>query len=496
MHRMKTLEQLQFDNSYARLPDLFWSAHQPSPLDHSFLIHFNEQAAGLIGLDPQQAQRPDFVDIITAKTPLPGYQPVALCYAGHQFGHYVPRLGDGRAILLGEIKTDTNAKWDLQLKGAGQTLYSRGGDGRAVLRSTIREYLCSEAMHGLGIPTTRALCMTGSCEEVYRERIEAGAMLLRMAPSHVRFGSFEYFYYNNRFDDLRTLADYVLQQHYPHLQEASNPYLALLEEAVRRTAQLIAQWQAVGFSHGVMNTDNMSILGLTLDYGPYGFFDQYQPDFICNHSDHQGRYAFNRQPDIGLFNVSCLAQALLPLIDKQPEHSAEIATEALRAYEPQFKTHFAELMRGKLGLREARENDEYLWNDLFSNMEQNQVDYTLLFRALSEADPDLRTRKARGLFLDRSSCDAWLKAYHARLRSEGRNTTERSIHMKRSNPKYILRNYIAEFAIRKAEDDADFSEIDTLMRLLQNPYEEQPEFEHYAGHPPAWAEGIEVSCSS
>jgi uncharacterized protein YdiU (UPF0061 family) len=289
---LKTLEQLQFDNSYARLPETFWSPHQPAPLEDHFLVHFNKKAADLIELDHEQANRPDFVDIISSASPLPGYESIAACYAGHQFGHYVPRLGDGRAILLGEVKTDANRKWDLQLKGGGLTLYSRDGDGRAVLRSTIREYLCSEAMHGLGIPTTRALCITGSNDEVYREKIETGAMLLRMAPSHVRFGSFEYFYYRQQLDDLKTLADYVVTGHFPHLVNKENPYLSLLKEVINSTAKLIAQWQSVGFAHGVMNTDNMSILGLTLDYGPYGFLDNYDPGYICNHSDHHGRYAF------------------------------------------------------------------------------------------------------------------------------------------------------------------------------------------------------------
>jgi uncharacterized protein YdiU (UPF0061 family) len=490
---MKTLEQLEFDNSYARLPEGFWSRHKPQPLDDHYLVHFNRQAADLIELDHAQAERPDFVDIISAASPLPDYDTIAACYAGHQFGHYVPRLGDGRAILLGEVKTSANTKWDLQLKGGGQTLYSRQGDGRAVLRSTIREYLCSEAMHGLGIPTTRALCITGSGEEVYREQIETGAMLLRMAPSHVRFGNFEYFYYSQQYADLKTLSEYVLGEHFTHLLEHDNPTLAMLDDVIDSTANLIAHWQSVGFAHGVMNTDNMSILGLTLDYGPYGFLDSYEPGFICNHSDHHGRYAFNRQPEIGLFNLSCLAQALLPLIHDSPEQAAELATASLQRYQPLFEARHAQLMRAKLGLKEDTPVHDAQWQSLLVLMEQDAVDYTILFRTLS--DSSLR-KGSRDLFVDREAFDAWLAGYERCLEVENRDAGERDAAMKACNPVYVLRNHLAETAIRMAEDDRDYTEIDRLMQLLQNPFDDHAGFEAYAGHPPEWASRIEVSCSS
>jgi len=493
---MNTLEQLRFDDTYARLPGIFWSEHRPVALDSPFLIHFNRRAADLIELDPAEARRRGFLDAVCGKVPLAQCRPIAMCYAGHQFGHYVPRLGDGRAILLAEVRTAAGAKWDLQLKGAGQTLYSRGGDGRAVLRSTLREYLCSEAMHGLGIPTTRALCLIGGREEVYRERIEPGAMLLRMAPSHVRFGTFEYFYYQNRFEDLKVLADYVIGEHLPACLEVSNPYLALLEEAIRSTARLIAQWQAVGFAHGVMNTDNMSILGLTLDYGPYGFLDRFEAGFVCNHSDHTGRYAFDHQPEIGLFNTRCLAQALLPLIHRDPERAAELATAALGAYEGHFRACHAERVRDKLGFREIRDGDLALWNGLLKLMEQGGADYTLMLRTLSQADPVQRDSRCRELFREPAACDAWLRDYQARLDSEGRAPRERAVQMRLANPKFVLRNYIAELAIRKAEDHGDYSEIDRLMDLLQTPFDEHPESTDYAGPPPDWAAGITLSCSS
>ncbi|MEW6613804.1 MAG: protein adenylyltransferase SelO family protein, partial [Pseudomonadota bacterium] len=296
---MRPLEDLDFDNSFARLPEPFYSRVMPTPVPAPELLSYNETAAALLDLDPREAQRPEFVEYFSGNRPLPGSEPLAALYAGHQFGHYVPQLGDGRAILLGEVRNRAGERWELQLKGAGRTPYSRGGDGRAVLRSTIREYLCSEAMHGLGIPSTRALCIVGSELEVYRESVERGAVLLRLAPSHVRFGSFEVFFYRDQHAELKLLADYVIERHYPELADGDDRYVRFFQEVVLRTARLLAQWQAVGFAHGVMNTDNMSILGLTLDYGPFGFLDRYDPGFICNHSDHAGRYAFDRQPQIG-----------------------------------------------------------------------------------------------------------------------------------------------------------------------------------------------------
>ncbi len=303
MLAMKTLDQLRFDNTYARLPGAFHARVQPTPLQDVHLVSVSERAAALLELDPHSIRVNGAVACLSGSAEWPGTEPVAMCYAGHQFGHYVPQLGDGRAMILGEVVNDAGERWELQLKGAGLTPFSRDGDGRAVLRSTIREYLCSEAMHGLGIPTTRALCMFNSAEEVYRERIESGALLVRMAPSHVRFGSFEVFFYRQQYAALKDLADYVIDHDYPQLREQPQPYLALLTEVVERTARLMAQWQLVGFAHGVMNTDNMSILGLTLDYGPFGFLDAYDPGFICNHSDYRGRYAFDQQPSIGLWNA-------------------------------------------------------------------------------------------------------------------------------------------------------------------------------------------------
>lgn len=489
---MKTLEQLQFNNTFSRLPGEFHSRLQTTSLAHQFLLAFNPAAAELIELHADEAKRTDFVDVITGKQLLPGCDPLAACYSGHQFGHYVPRLGDGRAILLGEVETANGQRWDMQLKGAGLTPYSRSGDGRAVLRSTIREYLCSEAMHGLGIPTTRALCIIGSREEVYRESIEPGAMLLRMAPSHVRFGTFEYFYYTQQFAHLKTLADYVIANFYPQLAAEQNPYAALLQQVIKRTAELIAHWQSVGFAHGVMNSDNMSVLGLTLDYGPYGFLDQYDPDFICNHSDHHGRYAFNKQPEIGLFNVSCFAQAILPLLDDNVDAGVALAQAALGEYEQYFIQHYATLMREKLGLQSAEREDQQLCNALLDLMSKGQADYTLVFRSLSQLEANL----TRDLFMDRPSFDNWYQNYRSRLLQQGLDDAVRSEAMKLKNPKFILRNYMAEIAIRAAEDKQDYSEINNMLQLLQMPFNEHASFNKYAGHPPEWSQKISVSCSS
>jgi len=508
---MNTLEQLNFRNTYRELPEIFHSAHQPQPLKNAFLIHANPVVAQLLGLNTDELKREDFLDIVSGKKNLPGMSPLAMCYAGHQFGHLVPRLGDGRAILLGQIETDdTNIeetkikekktseknKWDLQLKGAGQTLYSRGSDGRVVLRSSIREYLCSAAMHGLGIASSHALFLSGSEHEVYREQIETGAMIMRVAPSHIRFGTFEYFYYSQRLDDLKILFEYVIEQHYPQLKTAENPCLEFFEQVTHDTAAMIANWQAVGFAHGVMNTDNMSIHGITLDYGPFGFLDAYEPGFICNHSDHQGRYAFDKQPEIGLFNLSCLAQALLPLFDDDTEAGVQLAKSVLDSYQTLYTEKYAKLMRAKLGLLKQENEDQNLVNDLLALLEKNKIDYTIFFRQLSEQQTNVHLVSLRDMFIEREAYDVWLLNYQARLECEETTLSQRSKQMKLVNPKYILRNYLAEIAIRAAEDEKDYTHIEQLMRVLQNPFDEHDAFDSYAAQPPDWAQKISVSCSS
>jgi len=487
-----SFNNLAFTNSFGTLGDTFYSRVTPTPFETpARLVHFNNSAAALLDLDPASQHDPAVAEIFSGKRALPGADPLAMLYAGHQFGHYVPQLGDGRAIMLGEVTNQRGEKWEIQLKGSGLTPYSRDGDGRAVLRSSIREYLCSEAMHGLGIPTTRALCLVDSNDEVYREQIETGAMLTRLAPSHVRFGSFEVFFYRNQHAPLQALADFVIDHHYPELRDESQPYTALLQIIVKRTARLLAQWQAVGFAHGVMNTDNMSILGLTLDYGPYGFMEGYNPGFICNHSDYQGRYAFDQQPQIGLWNLTCLAQALTPLIE------VDAAKAALQSYQQHFTDHYYQLMAQKIGFEQPNDEVLQLLGDLLDQMQRSQTDYTRLFRGLGEVAVEAKTphSELRDMFLQRERFDRWLSEYRALLRRDAKPDDERREMMMNNNPKYVLRNYMAQIAIDAAAHQ-DYSQIDQLMHLLQTPFAEHPELAHYAEPPPDWAGNIQVSCSS
>lgn len=489
---MQTLESLDFINTYAQLPADFYTLCQATPLPNPYLVSFNASAAPLIGLTPEQGARADFPGYFSGNQVLPGAQPLAMLYSGHQFGHYAPQLGDGRALVLGEVRGAQRSTWEIALKGSGPTPYSRGFDGRAVLRSSIREYLCSEAMHALGIPTTRALAIIGSDERVYRETAETAAVVTRLSPSFIRFGSFEVFFYRHQYEHTRQLADYVIRRHFPELADTPRPIARLLHEVGQRTARLIAQWQAVGFSHGVMNTDNMSILGVTLDYGPFGFMAAYDPNYVCNHSDTNGRYAFGRQPMIGLWNLQCLAQALLPHISK------EEAIDALQAYQPAYEAAYLALMRQKLGLQEARDDDALLITDLLRLMQANALDYTHFFRALGALDSALtaRNKGLRDQCMDREAFDAWAVQYCQRLQAEQSDDRARKARMDRVNPKFILRNHLAETATRKAVDERDYSEIDRLLKLLQSPFDEQPEMEAYAALPPDWASQLTVSCSS
>jgi uncharacterized protein YdiU (UPF0061 family) len=491
-----TLDTLAHDPRLPALGEDYFSVVAPTPLPEPRLVAFNPDAAALLGLDPAEAQRDAFVQVMAGNAPLPGGMSVSMLYAGHQFGVYVPQLGDGRAILVAQVRNERGESWELQLKGAGKTPYSRFGDGRAVLRSTIREYLCGEAMAGLGIPTTRALCIVGSPEPVQRETVETAAVLCRLAPSHLRFGNFEVFYYRGQHDRLAPLADHVIQNHFadtcpspyplPASGEREKLYARWLTEVVERTARLMAQWQAVGFCHGVMNTDNMSILGLTLDYGPYGFMEAFDSHYICNHTDETGRYAYDQQPGVGHWNCSRLLQATLPLLDEVPEKAIEIAYSILERYGPVFVAHNLASWRAKLGLREARDADAELINNLFQVLERSRADFTNFFRAL--ADP----ASARDHVADVARFDRWLQDYRVRLAAEQSDDAERAARMRAVNPKYVLRNHLAQAAIEKAQA-GDFTEIETLRALLARPFDEQPGMERYTQ--PGTSK-IEVSCSS
>ncbi len=491
-------DALAWDNGFARLPSHMYTRLAPTPLPDPYLVAFSESAADLIGLDPASAAAPQFVASFAGNRPLPGSEPLAAVYSGHQFGVYVPQLGDGRAILLGAVTGPSGQPWEVQLKGAGKTPYSRMGDGRAVLRSSLREFLCSEAMHGLGIPTTRALVVIGSDHPVLRETVETAAVLTRLAPSFVRFGSFEYFHWRRAHDDVRVLADYVIETFYPACRDARSPCLALLEEVARRTARLVAAWQGVGFMHGVMNSDNMSILGLTIDYGPFGFMDGFDAAHICNHSDEQGRYAYHMQPQIAHWNLYCLGQALIACID-----DVEATQAAIDVFKDEFTAAMDDIFHAKLGLATRQPGDDALIGRLIELLHAGRTDWTRFWRTLArvrtEVPTAVSTGEPRDLFVDRAAFDVWLSEYRARLRREGSVDAERSARMNRVNPKYVLRNYLAEIAIRKARGDAgerDFGEVERLLRCLRLPFDEQPEFEAYAQLPPEWAGALHLSCSS
>ena len=486
-----TADDLPLDNSFAGLPPAFYTRLMPTPLPAPYLVAASAPTAKLLGFNVDDLARPDFVAVLTGNKVASRSLPLSAVYSGHQFGVWAGQLGDGRAILLGEIATPSGPL-ELQLKGAGQTPYSRMADGRAVLRSSIREFLCSEAMAALGIPSTRALCITGSSQGVLRETVETSAVVTRVAPSFVRFGSFEHWFYRDKPEELKLLADYVIDAFYPSLRDAPNPYSALLEEVTRRTAHMIAHWQAVGFMHGVMNTDNMSILGLTLDYGPFGFMEAFDAQHICNHSDQQGRYSYANQPQIGHWNCYALGQALLPLIGEVDE-----AQQALAVYEGAFASKMDALLHAKLGLTSVADHDRALFDAMFALMQANHVDFTQFFRKLSTLRLDSPELDApvRDLFLDRQAFDTWAGQYRARLHAEVSVDQVRAVAMDRVNPKFVLRNYLAQVAIEKAQN-GDYAEIAKLLTVLERPFDEQPENESYAALPPDWASELEVSCSS
>ena len=426
------------------------------------------------------------LQVLSGNGALRGAAPFASVYSGHQFGVWAGQLGDGRALLLGELDTPAGPV-EVQLKGSGLTPYSRMGDGRAVLRSSIREFLCSEAMHALGIPTTRALAVTASPQPVRRETMETAAVVTRVAPSFLRFGHFEHFAHTAQDSAaLRRLFDASMQRYFPGL---SPDPAALLEEVARRTARLVAQWQLVGFCHGVMNTDNMSLLGLTIDYGPFGFLDAFDPQHVCNHSDDRGRYAYARQPGVAFWNLHALAQALLPLAEGPPEAASETLLAALEPFKAEFAQAMVAGLRAKLGLLEARDDDPALADDLLRLMAEDRADHTIVWRRLAQPE------QVRDEFLQRHRFDAWLERYRARLALESSDDAARALRMNRVNPKYVLRNHLAQAAIDRAEAGDD-SEVQRLLSVLERPFDEHPEHAADAGHPPAWASQLEVSCSS
>ena len=474
---MQELESLKFLNPFADLPEDFFHKQTWTPFDNPKLIHFNKELAELLGL-PKDLDPEDMVPYVNGTKTFKHSAPLSMAYAGHQFGSWVPQLGDGRGILLGQLRTN-DGLMDLHIKGAGKTPYSRFGDGRAVLRSTIREYLCGEAMHHLGIPSSRSLIMIGSDEPVFRETTEFGAMMVRVAKTHIRFGHFEYLMHNKKSEFIPILLNHVIESYFPELKESKDGYTDLFKKIVSSTAGLIAKWQAFGFAHGVMNTDNMSILGETFDFGPFGFLDEYNPSFICNHSDHSGRYAFNNQPSIGLWNCHALAAALKDHIE------IEQTKEIINSYEQFFYDELTRLYRKKLGLIKEEKDDLKLVEELLTWMKDHEKDYTNTFRALADGNKNFTDEVGQ----------AWFKKYQERLDREASNETERNALMNSSNPQYILRNYLAQEAIQAAEI-GDFSALNLLIEVLKKPYVKNENYNKFSEAPPEWANKLEISCSS
>jgi len=475
---------------FADLGPAFHTDTPPTALPETQLVALNAPLARELGFDPARLTGPEAVAALSGSRPIVGTRPVATVYSGHQFGVWAGQLGDGRAIMLGELHTP-QGPIEVQLKGAGLTRYSRMGDGRAVLRSSIREYLCSEAMHGLGIPTTRALSLTGSPQPVIRETVETAAVVARVAPSFVRFGHFEHFSANGLTPELRRLADFVIDRHYPDCRSAAgNAYANLLEAVSARTAALLAQWQAVGFCHGVMNTDNMSILGLTIDYGPFQFMDAFNPAHVCNHSDHGGRYAYHRQPNIAYWNLFCLGQALLPLMDEQQQ-----ALDALEPYKALFPAALTRRMGAKLGLQATAEGDAELVEALMQLMARDAVDFTICFRRLCDAVAG-DSAPVRDLFLQREAFDAWAERWRERLQAQpGFDAAATAAAMRRVNPRIVLRNHLGQIAIERAQQ-GDFTEVRRLQQALAAPFDDREGEDDLAAFPPDWAQQIEISCSS
>ena len=474
----------------------YWTALPAQPLPEVHWVARSDALAADLGL-ASWLQTDEALQVLAGNAPAQAQPSLASVYSGHQFGVWAGQLGDGRALLLGEIDSPLGPQ-EIQIKGGGLTPYSRMGDGRAVLRSSIREFLCSEAMHHLGIPTTRALAVIGSPQPVIRETVESAAVVTRVAPSFLRFGHFEHFTHTaNDIAALKKLVDAVIDRYFPDCRDAPAPMLAWLEEVARRTARLMAQWQAVGFCHGVMNTDNMSILGLTIDYGPFGFLDGFDPGHICNHSDHHGRYAYARQPNIAWWNLHALVSALAPALDGELEGNAERLAEAVEPYKTEFGRTIQRLLHDKVGLATERDGDGPLIDDLLRLMASERTDYTIAMRRLAEfsSAPEADNAKVRDLFVDRGAFDAWGQRYAQRLRDEQSIDTARRARMNTVNPKYVLRNHLAEQAIRRAQQ-GDFSETQRLLKVLQRPFDEQPEHEADAGYPPDWAQQLSVSCSS
>jgi uncharacterized protein YdiU (UPF0061 family) len=473
---------IPFDNSYARLPEHFWQRVSPTPVRAPRLIKINAALAVELGIDPEWLASEEGVQVLAGNRVPENTESIATAYAGHQFGGFVPQLGDGRAILLGEVIDRSGVRRDIQLKGPGRTKYSRGGDGRAALGPVLREYVVSEAMAALGIRTTRALAAVLTGEQVMRETMLPGAVFTRVASSHIRVGTFQFFASRRDDEGVRVLADHVIARHYPAAAGAEQPYRALLDAVINAQAELIARWLHIGFIHGVMNTDNMSVAGETIDYGPCAFMDEYDPRTVFSSIDRFGRYAYANQPNIALWNLTRLAECLVPLLDQNEDRGIAIAEETLGGYASAFENAYQAGLRRKLGLTTEEESDAALAQDLLKLMHASRADFTNTFRRLSDAaagdDAGLRSS-----FSDAGALDEWLARWRKRLEQEPTTPAERAAAMRGFNPAFIPRNHRVEAMIRAAVDRDDFAPFEELLTVLARPYDDQPEFARYAEPP-------------
>ena len=472
-----------FQNTYAALPANFFARVAPTPVAAPRLIKLNRPLAVHLGLDPDLLSTPEGAEILAGKRLPDGADPIAMAYAGHQFGHFVPQLGDGRAILLGEVIDRDGVRRDIQLKGSGPTPFSRRGDGRAALGPVLREYIVSEAMFALGIPTTRSLAAVITGENVMRETVLPGAVLTRVAASHIRVGTFQFFAARGDTDGIRALADHAINRHYPDAARADRPYHALLEGVVTRQAELVARWLLIGFIHGVMNTDNSSISGETIDYGPCAFMDEYNPATVFSSIDEQGRYAYANQPRIALWNLTRLAECLLPLFSDDKDQAVEQAQGILGIFSEKFTAAFSAGLHQKLGLFTTQDGDDALIQDLLDAMAKNEADFTLVFRRLSDAAGDADDDNVRAQFTDPAAFDEWAVRWRQRLAGEPQSATERQAAMRAVNPAFIPRNHRVEAVIQAAMNNDDYAPFEELLSVLAKPYQDQPEFAAYADPP-------------
>ncbi|MFZ1968052.1 MAG: YdiU family protein, partial [Bradyrhizobium sp.] len=486
-----------FQNTYAALPDGFFARVAPTPVASPRLIKLNRPLAVRLGLDPDRLDSPEGTEILAGVRIPDGAEPIAMAYAGHQFGYFVPQLGDGRAILLGEVIDIDGVRRDIQLKGSGPTPFSRRGDGRAALGPVLREYIVSEAMAALGVPTTRSLAATITGEHVIRETPLPGAVLTRVASSHIRVGTFQYFAARGDTAGIKRLADHAIARHYPQAAQAERPYHALLEGVIARQAELVARWLLVGFIHGVMNTDNTSISGETIDYGPCAFLDHYDPAAVFSSIDEQGRYAYANQPRIALWNLTRLAECLLSLFSDDKDKAIEQAQLILAAFPAKFTAAYQSGLRQKIGLFTQRNGDEVLVQELLDAMAKTQADFTLTFRRLSEAAEDAnRDSGVRQHFADPAAYDEWAVRWRQRIGEESQTPAERAAMMRAVNPAFIPRNHRIEAVIQAATGRDDFAPFEELLTVLSRPYEDQPAFSHYAEPPEPDQRVLQTFCGT